>query len=340
VFGEKHKLFPSISSVLESAVFCVHNNKMTTIAYVFPGQGSQSVGMMTDWGDFQSRVDEIFSEASEALGVDLSALVREGPSEQLNKTEITQPAMLVSGYAAWSVWGENGGTAGRVYAGHSLGEYTALVCAGSIPFADAVKLVAERGRLMQSAVAEGEGAMAAIIGLEDELVVQACAAVNEGVVSAVNFNSPGQVVIAGNKASVEQAMQNAKDLGAKRALPLPVSVPSHCALMAGAAEQLAEHLAEIDIEMPRVPVLHNQNAQPASSVEDIRERLKLQLYQPVLWVDCVHAMKANGAQTLIEFGPGKVLTGLARRIDKSLDAMAVFDADSLSNTQQTLAERE
>lgn len=313
---------------------------MTQLAFVFPGQGSQSVGMMTAWADNQSLVDSVFAEASEALGLDLSAISREGPAEKLNQTEITQPAMLAAGVAAYQVWQHHQMGEAEVFAGHSLGEYSALVCAGSIAFPDAVKLVAARGRLMQSAVPEGEGAMAAIIGLDDDNVIKACDMVNEGIVSAVNFNSPGQVVIAGNRSSVDQAMQNAKELGAKRALPLPVSVPSHCALMQNAAETLSLQLADIDIRMPEKPVIHNQNAAVAASVDEIRERLKLQLFQPVLWVGCVEAMNAMGVSTLVEFGPGKVLTGLTRRINKSMTGHAVFDNDSLQKTQQTLAENE
>ena len=311
---------------------------MTKLAFVFPGQGSQSVGMMTEWGDNQSLVDDTFTEASDALGYDLTTITREGPAEKLNQTEVTQPAMLAAGVAAYRVWQRGESQPADIFAGHSLGEYSALVCAGSLGFTDAIKLVAERGRLMQSAVTEGEGAMAAIIGLDDDNVIKACDLVDEGIVSAVNFNSPGQVVIAGNSNSVERAMQNAKDLGAKRALPLPVSVPSHCALMQDAAEALALKLAETDIQMPEKPVIHNQNAQPAASADEIRERLKLQLFQPVLWVSCVEAMNSSGTNTLIEFGPGKVLTGLTRRINRSMNAHAVFDSDSLQKTQQTLAE--
>ena len=311
---------------------------MTKLAFVFPGQGSQSVGMMTEWGDNQSLVDDTFTEASDALGYDLTTITREGPAEKLNQTEVTQPAMLAAGVAAYRVWQRGESQPADIFAGHSLGEYSALVCAGSLGFTDAIKLVAERGRLMQSAVTEGEGAMAAIIGLDDDNVIKACDLVDEGIVSAVNFNSPGQVVIAGNSNSVERAMQNAKDLGAKRALPLPVSVPSHCALMQDAAEALALKLAETDIQMPEKPVIHNQNAQPAASADEIRERLKLQLFQPVLWVSCVEAMNSSGINTLIEFGPGKVLTGLTRRINRSMNAHAVFDSDSLQKTQQTLAE--
>lgn len=311
---------------------------MTQLAFVFPGQGSQSIGMMTAWGDHQSLVNQVFDEASAALSFDLKKLVSEGPADQLNQTEITQPAMLTAGVAAFRVWQSLNQPGASVYAGHSLGEYTALVCANSIGFSDAVKLVAARGRLMQSAVAEGEGAMAAIIGLEDEDVVKACAQVEQGIVSAVNFNSPGQVVIAGNKASVEQAMNYVKELGAKRALPLPVSVPSHCALMQDAAEKLSQKLQEIDIKMPDVKVIHNQNAAIANSADEIRQLLKLQLYQPVLWVDCVNAMHQLNVQTLIEFGPGKVLTGLAKRINSAIRGLAVFDQTSLENTIQTISE--
>ena len=311
---------------------------MTKFAFVFPGQGSQAVGMMNNWGDYQTVVDETFQQASDVLGLNLGQLIKDGPADKLNQTEITQPAMLASGVAAFRVWKKAGMGDAEVCAGHSLGEYTALVCAESLQFDDAIKLVSERGRLMQSAVKPGEGAMAAIIGLADDDVIKACAEVDEGVVSAVNFNSPGQVVIAGNKDSVEKAMANAKALGAKRALPLPVSVPSHCALMAEAAEQLYQNLLETDIQMPVTPVIHNQNAKTAESADDIRALLKLQLFQPVLWVDCVNAIKKQGIDTLVELGPGKVLTGLTRRIDKSMTAQAVFDADSLQKTQQYLQE--
>ncbi len=313
---------------------------MTKLAFVFPGQGSQSIGMMSDWGSYQSLVDTTFAEASDALDYDLKSIIYNGPVDSLNKTEVTQPAMLAAGVASFRICAENNFPPADVYAGHSLGEYTALVCAGSINFADAVKLVATRGRLMQAAVAEGEGAMAAIIGLSDEKVIQACTQVNQGVVSAVNFNSPGQVVIAGNRQSVEQAMEQAKQLGAKRALPLPVSVPSHCALMEDAANALHLELLDIPLEMPKTPVIHNQTAQPASSVDEIRERLKFQLFQPVLWVDCVNQIKNLGIETLIEAGPGKVLTGLTRRIDRTLNAHAVFDISSLEQTLQTLKEKE
>ena len=314
---------------------------MTNFAYVFPGQGSQSVGMMTDWGGHQSQVDEVFDEASDELGYDLKLLVSEGPEEQLNQTAITQPAMLCAGVASWRVASHQAAMPpAGLMAGHSLGEYTALVCAGSIRLADAVRLVARRGQLMQSAVAAGAGAMAAIIGLADDEVVAACAEVEDGIVEAVNFNAPGQVVIAGETAPVEAAMELAKERGARRALPLPVSVPSHCSLMKEAARQLAEELEAVEIIMPRVPVIHNQSASVAESADEIRERLQLQLYQPVKWVASVEFMYRRGIEALIECGPGKVLTGLTRRIEKSLQAYAVFDAASLDNTQQTIGEEQ
>lgn len=314
---------------------------MTNLAYVFPGQGSQSVGMMNAWEDYQSLVTEVFTEASEALGYDLWSLVSKGPEGALNQTEVTQPAMLCAGVASWRI-AHADMPAASMMAGHSLGEYTALVCAGSLELASAVRLVAHRGQLMQAAVAAGAGAMAAIIGLEDDDVLKACASVNSGVVEAVNFNAPGQVVIAGETAAIKQAMEQAKAMGAKRTLALPVSVPSHCSLMKDAARQLAEELETVAIEMPRTPIVHNQNAAIAESVDEIRERLQMQLYQPVKWVSSIQFMHGRGITTLIECGPGKVLTGLARRIERSLQAYAIFDADSfdnaLDNTQLSIGE--
>ncbi len=309
---------------------------MTHLAYIFPGQGSQSVGMMSDWDDHQSIVNEVFSEASDMLGLDLWSLVSQGPEGALNQTENTQPAMLCAGVASWRITRDVGMPVAEMMAGHSLGEFTALVCSQSLDFETAVRLVKHRGQLMQSAVAAGEGAMAAIIGLDDDDVVKACAQVNSGVVEAVNFNAPGQVVIAGDTPAVEIAMSNAKDLGARRALALPVSVPSHCSLMKDAARQLALELETIDLRMPKVPVVHNQNAATAESIDEIRERLQMQLYQPVKWVDSIQLMHRRGIATLIECGPGKVLTGLARRIERSLQAQAVYDADSLDTAQQSL----
>jgi [acyl-carrier-protein] S-malonyltransferase len=310
---------------------------MTRFAYVFPGQGSQSVGMMTDWGEHQAVVSDVYAQASEALGYDLWSLTSQGPAEQLNQTEVTQPAMLCAGVASWRIVSQQlAMPPAAMMAGHSLGEYSALVCAGSLDLGDAVTLVARRGHLMQSAVKAGEGAMAAIIGLDDAAVREACARVSDGVVEAVNFNAPGQVVIAGESAAVESAMANAKELGAKRALPLPVSVPSHCSLMRVAASQLAAELETVTIDMPQVTVIHNHGASVANSVAEIRERLKMQLYSPVEWVASVQAMHGQGIEVLIECGPGKVLTGLARRIEKSLQAYAIYDNASLDQTRQSL----
>jgi len=294
--------------------------------------------MMSDWGEHQGIADEVYAQASSALGYDLGSVVSQGPAEQLNQTEITQPAMLCAGVASWRIASQQLNLpAAEMMAGHSLGEYSALVCAGSLDLDDAVKLVSRRGQLMQSAVKAGEGAMAAIIGLDDSAVREACAMVNEGVVEAVNFNAPGQVVIAGNTAAVEAAMANAKELGAKRALPLPVSVPSHCSLMRDAADQLATELETVNLEMPSVPVIHNHGASVASSIDEIRERLKMQLYSPVEWVACVQAMHGQGLEVLIECGPGKVLTGLTRRIEKSMQAYALFDIASLEQTRTSTA---
>ena len=313
---------------------------MSRFAYVFPGQGSQSLGMTSGWGEHQSIVDAVFTDASEQLGYDLAAVVVDGPVERLNQTEVTQPAMLCAGVASWRIASQQPQMpVAAVMAGHSLGEYTALVCAGSLALADAVALVARRGQLMQTAVREGEGAMAAIIGLDDDAVRAACASVDSGIVEAVNYNAPGQVVIAGQTAAVEVAMGNAKAAGAKRALPLPVSVPSHCSLMRDAANQLASELESVAIEMPAVPVIHNHGASVAASVDEIRQRLKLQLYSPVEWVASVHNMHARGIDTLIECGPGRVLSGLTRRIDKSMQAHALFDFDSLEKTQQSIGDQ-
>ena len=308
-------------------------------AFVFPGQGSQSVGMMTNWGDYQRVVIDVYAQASEALGYDLWQVVSEGPAERLNATEITQPAMLCAGFACWQIMQQNEAMPGvELMAGHSLGEYTALVCAQSLDIASAVKLVAKRGSLMQSAVAVGEGAMAAIIGLSDEAVLAACNSVESGIVEAVNFNAPGQVVIAGQKLAVEEALIQAKALGAKRALPLPVSVPCHCTLLAEAADELFAALEETSISMPMIPVIHNLNANIAKSEDEIRQLLKKQLYQPVKWVDTVRYMHARGIGRLIECGPGKVLSSLARRIDKSLLSAAVFDFESLQQTINMVSE--
>ncbi len=307
------------------------------IAFVFPGQGSQSLGMSTALAESFPLVRELYQEASDILGLDLWKLVTEGPEDALNRTENTQPAMLTAGVATWRVWQQQGGTRPALMAGHSLGEYSALVAAEAMAFADAVKLVAARGRFMQEAVPEGSGAMAAILGLEDDQVRGLCEQAAQGeVVEAVNFNSPGQVVIAGQKAAVERAMALAKEAGARRALPLPVSVPSHCALMKPAAERLAALLEEVDIQEPTVSVLHNVDVTPAQNPAQVKEKLVAQLYSPVRWVETIQSMAAQGVTRLVEAGPGKVLAGLGRRIDKNLDFMPVFDPASLEKALEAL----
>ena len=311
---------------------------MTQIAYIFPGQGSQSVGMMSDWGDHSALVQTLFDEASDHLGFDLLSLVKNGPVEDLNQTQNTQPAMLVSGVACFNIWQKETNYDVNLMAGHSLGEYSALVCAGKLGFSDAVKLVHKRGQLMQQAVGKGEGAMAAIIGLSDADVIKGCAEVTEGIVSAVNFNSPGQVVIAGNKSSVEKAMVILKEAGAKRALPLPVSVPSHCALMEPAADSLFQFMQDIEIKASDVSVIQNESADFSNDEKAIKTSLRKQLSNPVRWVESVQKMHQQGILHLIEMGPGKVLTGLSKRIDKSLIALPVYDVESLNNAKTKLIE--
>ncbi len=299
------------------------------LAFVFPGQGSQSVGMMQGWGE-RAEVRSTFAEASDALGQDLWTLASDGPADLLNQTINTQPVMLAADVAAWRVWLAAGGTTPVLLAGHSLGEYAALVAAGSLDFVDAIRLVRFRAEAMQDAVPEGVGAMAAILGLEDEAVRAACSEASAGeVVEAVNLNSPGQVVIAGNKAAVERAMALAKEKGAKRALPLPVSVPSHSSLMLPAAEQLLAHLQGITISAPSIPVLHNTDVQSHADADAIRAALAKQLHTPVRWVETIQALKAAGIERVIECGPGKVLAGLNKRIDDSLPAVALVDEASL-----------
>ncbi|AVQ86062.1 ACP S-malonyltransferase [Plesiomonas shigelloides] len=304
---------------------------MTTFAMVFPGQGSQSVGMLADLAQQFPIVEQTFAEASAVLGYDLWALVQQGPAEELNKTWQTQPALLTASVAIWRVWQEKNGAMPVVMAGHSLGEYSALVCAGVMDFKDAVRLVELRGKLMQEAVPEGTGAMAAIIGLDNDSIAKACAESAEGqVVAPVNFNSPGQVVIAGNKEAVERAGAACKAAGAKRALPLPVSVPSHCALMKPAADKLAVALQEITFNAPRIPVINNVDVAAESDADAIRSALVRQLYSPVRWTETVESMSAQGVAHLLEMGPGKVLTGLTKRIVDSMTAAAVNDVASLT----------
>lgn len=301
------------------------------IAGVFPGQGSQSIGMVSAWGAHEPLARTLFAEASEVLGFDLWALVAAGDLAALNRTEITQPVMLAADVAAWRIYLATGGNRPVALAGHSLGEYAALVAADSIDFADAIALVAERGRLMQAAVAPGVGAMAAVLGLDDAAVMTVCSdAANGQICEAVNFNSPGQVVIAGDAAAVARAESLAKAAGAKRFVPLSVSVPSHSSLMVDAARALDAYLAGVVIRPPTIPVLHNVDAQAHDDAVAIRHALVEQLYRPVQWVACVRALHARGCHRQIEFGPGKVLTGLVRRIERGMDGAAVFDEASLS----------
>ncbi|MGL9734018.1 MAG: ACP S-malonyltransferase [Symbiopectobacterium sp.] len=304
---------------------------MTQFAMVFPGQGSQTVGMLAELAAQYSVVQDTFSQASEVLGYDLWQLTAQGPAKELNKTWQTQPALLTASVAIWRVWQQQSGKQPALMAGHSLGEYSAQVCAGALDFQEAVRLVELRGKLMQEAVPEGTGAMYAIIGLDNDAIAAACEASAEGqVVSPVNFNSPGQVVIAGNKEAVERAGVACKVAGAKGALPLPVSVPSHCALMKSAAEKLAEELKTITVTTPAIPVVNNVDARSETDPAAIRAALVKQLYSPVRWTECVSYVVAQGVESLLEVGPGKVLTGLTKRIVDTLSAVAVNDPVSLS----------
>lgn len=304
---------------------------MTQFAFVFPGQGSQTVGMLAELAAQFTIVEETFGEASSALGYDLWQLVQQGPAEELNKTWQTQPALLAASVAIFRVWQQQGGKAPALMAGHSLGEYSALVCAGVLDFKAAIRLVELRGKLMQEAVPEGTGAMYAIIGLDNDAIAKACEESAQGqVVSPVNFNSPGQVVIAGNKEAVERAGAACKAAGAKRALPLPVSVPSHCALMKPAADKLAVALQDITFNAPQVPVVNNVDVRTENDPEAIRSALVRQLYSPVRWTESVEFIAAQGVTSLLEVGPGKVLTGLTKRIVDTLTAAAVNDTASLS----------
>lgn len=302
----------------------------STLAFVFPGQGSQSVGMLADLAVDYSEVQETFDIALSVLGSDLWDVIQHGPEQELNQTHITQPAMLTAGVAVWRVWQSKGGKTPGVMAGHSLGEYTALVCAGVMTLETAVVLVSERGRFMQQAVPGGKGAMAAILGLDDKQVVELCTqAAQSQVVEAVNFNSPGQVVIAGDAAAVERAIDLAKQSGAKRAILLPVSVPSHCALMEPAALQMSKMLQDVEFRSPTIPVINNVDVAINDDPEAIGDALVRQLYKPVRWVETVHHMASMGVKTLVECGPGKVLTGLNKRIDKEMAALPVYDSATL-----------
>lgn len=311
---------------------------MKKFAMVFPGQGSQTVGMLAELAGDYPIVQETFKQASEVLGYDLWQLVQEGPAEELNKTWQTQPALLTASVAVYRVWQQKyPELKPEVMAGHSLGEYSALVCAGVLDFQDAVKLVELRGKLMQQAVPEGTGAMYAIIGLDNDAIINACKQAEQGeVVSAVNFNSPGQVVIAGAKAAVERAAALCKEAGAKRALPLAVSVPSHCALMKPAADQLSVSLESITLKEAGVSVLNNVDVKNEIEADAIRNALVRQLYSPVRWTETVEKMAQNGVEVLVEVGPGKVLNGLTKRIVDSLQAVSVNDVKSLDSVEEVL----
>ncbi len=302
------------------------------IAFVFPGQGSQYVGMLSAAHERFGAVRDTFAEASQALGYDMWALIQNGPQDALNFTDTTQPVMLASSVALWRAWLEESATYPCIMAGHSLGEFSALVCAGALDFSDAVKLVRRRGEFMQTAVPVGQGAMAAIIGVDDSEIIRICAEVarqHRSVVSAVNFNSPGQVVIAGHTAAVEVAIIALKAVGAKMAIPLPVSAPFHTDLMKPAGIHLAEAIAHIKISRPRVPVVHNVHAAIERDPEEIRRLLIAQIYSPVQWTRCVQTIIEAGVQHIIECGPGKVLSGLNRRIDKSLRCYSLEEPTSL-----------
>lgn len=309
-----------------------------SLAFVFPGQGSQSLGMLAAQGEQHPSVVETFQEASDALGYDLWALCQRGPVELLNQTDKTQPAILTASIALWRLWHAEGGARPAYVAGHSLGEYSALVAAGSIGLAEAARLVQRRGELMQEAVPAGQGAMAAILGLADEDVIAACkASANGEVVSAVNFNSPGQVVIAGSASAVARAIEACKASGAKRALPLPVSVPSHCALMKPAAEKFAEAIEALSWSTPAIPVVQNVTAAVAPNLDDLKQNLLAQLYLPVRWVESVAWLAQQGATQLVECGPGKVLAGLNKRCADGVNTSNLDTPEAFAATRAALA---
>ena len=304
--------------------------------FVFPGQGSQFVGMLGDVAGAHESVRHRFAEAGDAIGIDLWEIARNGEDTALAGTAVAQPALLTASFALWEIWQRNGGTTPVAMAGHSLGEYSALVCGGALEFVDAVQLVHRRGRLMQEAVPRGQGAMAAILGL-DAPDVEACCGQVEGVVSAANYNAPGQTVIAGEAPAVERAVNQCKAAGARRAVLLDVSGPFHCELMAPAAQRFAETLEATAIRLPDIGVFHNVDGQVAGSVADIREKLLAQLTTPVFWIDCVRGLQSRGVDALVECGPGKVLAGLARRIDRSLHTAAIGDLNGLNAALESAA---
>ena len=308
-------------------------------AAIFPGQGSQSVGMLADLAGAFPAVEATFAEASEVLGYDLWRVCREGPEERLNATECTQPAMLAAGVAVWRVWLGQGGAGPEIVAGHSLGEYSALVCAGALAFADAVALVAARGRYMQDAVPSGEGAVAAVLGLGDDEVEAACRAAARGeVVCPVNFNAPGQVVLAGHAGAVARALDLAREAGARRAILLPLSVPVHSPLMEPAAERFRARLEEVEFSIPSVPVVANVGVEPHGDPASIRDRLVRQLHSPVPWTATVRRLAESGVDQVLEPGPGRVLAGLNRRIDRRMKAHAAFDPASLGAALEALGD--
>lgn len=306
---------------------------MSKLAFVFPGQGSQKIGMLADLAQAYSQVIETFNEASDVLGYDMWQLVQNGSPDDINLTERTQPILLASSVAIWRIWRAKQGTEPSLMAGHSLGEWSALVCSEVVGFADALNIVRARGQYMQQAVPVGEGAMAAIIGLEDQSIIDACKVASEkGVVDAVNFNAPGQVVIAGASSAVDLAIDLCKQAGAKRALPLPVSAPFHTSLMQPAAEALSELVNATLFEQPTIPVVHNVHAQTENQADSIKALMLEQIYKPVRWVDCVKSLKSNGVTTVIECGPGKVLSGLNKRIDSELLSLATDNHESFDTT--------
>jgi [acyl-carrier-protein] S-malonyltransferase len=308
-----------------------------SLAFVFPGQGSQSLAMLAEHGAQQPLILDTFAEASEALGYDLWALTQQGPEEQLNQTDKTQPAILTASIALWRLWQAEGGAQPAFVAGHSLGEYSALVAAGCLPLAAAAKLVEHRGRLMQQAVPAGQGAMAAILGLEDAQVVAACAEAAQGeVVSAVNFNAPGQVVIAGGAAAVARAVEACKALGAKRAMPLPVSVPSHCALMQPAAERFAEAVQAIAWQAPQITLVQNVSAAVVNDLATLQRDLLAQLYSPVRWAESIVCLAGQGVTDLVECGPGKVLSGLNKRCVKGVNIHNLETPDAFATARAAL----
>jgi [acyl-carrier-protein] S-malonyltransferase len=304
---------------------------MHKFAFVFPGQGSQKAGMLAELAQAHQIVADTFTEASEALGHDLWRIVQENPDGQLDRTEFTQPALLASSVAIWRLWQQHQGPLPEMLAGHSLGEYSALVSAGVMSLADGIRLVHRRGLYMQEAVPVGAGAMAAIIGMDDAKIDDICRSVAaDGVVAAANFNSPGQTVIAGDKAAVERAMAALKEAGAKRALPLNVSVPSHCALMKPAAERLAAEFSAVEFHSPSIPVVQNINGRAVRDLGEIRENLLKQLYMPVQWVDTVYCMRDFGVAKVVECGPGKVLAGLVKRVHPEMEAFGTDMPDAFT----------